>query len=134
MSEGKNMSNQTLTRFTETDKSPAAILHVLREPTNITRWAPVFADAIEPVAGVRYQVRKAGATFFVEVLVHEPSGCVDYLREMPGGNRGGAYVRVTPRPKGGSTITITVPVGPASTEFEVAKVVSDELEALVGMA
>jgi hypothetical protein len=128
------MRNQTVTRFIETDKSPAAILHVLQEPTNITQWAPVFADAMELVDGMRYRVTKGEDTFLVEISVNAPAGCVDYLRDMPDGNRAGAYVRVAPRPKGGSTITMTVPVSPTTTEKEVAEIVSDELNALVRLA
>jgi quercetin dioxygenase-like cupin family protein len=128
------MPNQTVTRFIESDKSPAALLRVLQEPSNVPQWAPVFADTIERVDGMRYRVTKGEDTFFVEVSVHEPAGCVDYLREMPDGNRGGAYIRVTPRPKGGSTITMTVPVSPTTTEQEVAKVVTAELDALVRLS
>jgi hypothetical protein len=53
---------------------------------------------------------------------------------MPNGKRGGAYLRVTPRPLGGCTIAITVPIGPTAREFEVAKVVEQELADLAELA
>jgi len=53
---------------------------------------------------------------------------------MPNGRRGGAYLRVTPRPLGGSSITITVPIGPATNESEVAKVLEQELADLIQLA
>jgi polyketide cyclase/dehydrase/lipid transport protein len=130
----KRMPNQTVTRFIETDKSPEAVLSVLREPANITQWAPVFADTMERIDGQRYQVRKGEERFIVEVQVYEPAGCVNYIREMAEGNRSGAFLRVMPRPRGGSAVTMTVPVGPTTTEDKVAKVVSDELNELVRMA
>ena len=46
---------------------------------------------------------------------------------MPNGKRGGAYIRVTPRPLGGSTITMTVPIGQNTTESDVEKVLEKEL-------
>jgi hypothetical protein len=128
------MPNQTVTRCIETDKSPDAILKILQEPRNVTQWAPVFADAIEPVENTRYQVTKGEEKFFAHVLVHESAGCVDYLREMANGIRAGAYIRITPRPKGGSSVTITVPLGPSADEKQVAAVVASELDVLVRMA
>jgi hypothetical protein len=128
------MPNQTVTRCIETDKSPDLILKILHEPRNITHWAPVFADAIEHLESTRYRVTKDQEKFLVDVLIDEPARCVDYLREMPNGIRAGAYIRVTPRPKGGSSVTMTVPVGPTSTEEQVAEVVVSELDALVRMA
>lgn len=128
------MPIQTVTRAAESDIEPDKIYNVLAEPSNIPKWAPAFADAIESTDDKRYRVRKNEDTFLVEVALH-PSACaVDYLREMPGGKRGGAYIRVTPRPLGGSTITITVPMGPASTEAGVAKILEQELTDLIQLA
>jgi hypothetical protein len=53
---------------------------------------------------------------------------------MPNGIRGGAYIRVTPRPLGGSTITMTVPVGTNTIEADVAKVLEQELADLIQLA
>jgi hypothetical protein len=66
--------------------------------------------------------------------LHPSAGAVDYIREMPNGKRGGAYIRVIPRPLGGSTVIMTVPIGPSTVEFEVAKVLEQELADLVELA
>lgn len=67
----------------------------------------------------------------MELIANESSLTVDYLRDMPGGKRAGAYIRVMPRPSGGSVVTMTVPVGPSATPAQVAAVLEQELEALI---
>ncbi len=128
------MGTQTVTRSFESDLEPGKLYNVLAEASNIPKWAPVFADAIERIDHVRHRVTKNGEVFTVEVSLHPSAVAVDYVREMPNGKRGGAYIRVTPRPLGGSTITMTVPIGPNTTESEVAKVLEQELAGLVHLA
>jgi Polyketide cyclase / dehydrase and lipid transport len=125
------MSSQTVTRAVESDFEPGEIYKVLAEVSNIPKWAPVFADAIERIDDTHFSVTKNGANFGMELLVNEAAGTVDYVREMPINRRGGAYIRVTPRPLGGSAISMTVPVAPTTTESDVAKVVDQELVDLV---
>jgi hypothetical protein len=43
-------------------------------------------------------------------------------------------LRVTPRPLGGCSITMTVPIGPNTNESEVAKVLEQELADLMQLA
>jgi hypothetical protein len=125
---------QTVTGATESDLEPSRLYEVLAQVANIPQWAPVFADAVERIDDTQYRVSKNGEAFHLEVSLH-PSACaVDYLREMPNGKRGGAYIRVTPRPAGGSTITITVPIAPNTTESDVAKVLEEELASLIQLA
>jgi Polyketide cyclase / dehydrase and lipid transport len=128
------MAPQTVTRATECDLEPGDVFSVLAEASNLPKWAPVFADAVERVVGARYRVTKNGASFSVELTAHSSAGTVDFIREMPNGNRGGAYLRVTPRPLGGCTITMTVPIAPTTNESEVAKVLERELIDLVQLA
>ena len=125
------MSSQTVTRAIESDFEPGEIYKVLAEVSNIPKWAPVFADAIERIDDMHFSVTKNGASFNMELLVNQAAGTVDYVREMPNNRRGGAYIRVTPRPVGGTAISMTVPVAPATTESDVAKVVDQELVDLV---
>jgi hypothetical protein len=127
------MPNQTVTRTLESDIEPDKLYSVVAKAGNITRWAPVFADAIEKISGTRHEVTKNGEVFVVEVLLHPSARAVDYIREMTEGRRGGAYIRVMPRPLGGSTIAMTVPLGLAS-ESSVAKVLEQELADLVRIA
>jgi hypothetical protein len=128
------MAKQTLTRAVETDLEPGRIYDVLSEASNIPTWAPVFADTLESIGDLRYRVMKNGEGFDLDVHLHPFAGAVDYVREMPNGKRGGAYIRVTPRPLGGSTICMTVPLGPNAVEAEVGVVVEKELAELIRLA
>lgn len=127
------MPPQTTTRAAETNLEPSVIYRVLAEPSNIPRWAPAFADAIERVDG-HFRVTKIGETFDVEVVLHPSALAVDIVRSMANNRRGGAYVRVTPRPMGGSSIAITVPLAPNVDEAEAAKTLEQELADLIGLA
>jgi hypothetical protein len=128
------MASQTVTRSAESDLEPDRFYNVLAEANNIPKWAPVFADAIERIDDIHYRAIKNGEAFNLQVSLHPSAVAVDYIREMPNGKRGGAHLRVTPRPLGGSTITMTVPIGPNTTESDVAKVVEQELIDLVQLA
>jgi hypothetical protein len=128
------MAPQTVTRTAECDLEPGKIYTILAEASNVTRWAPGFADAIERIDDGRYRVTKNGETFDIEVALNPSARTVDFIREMAGGKRGGAYLRVMPRPLGGSTVTTTVPIGPTTTEAEVAKVLEQELADLIRLA
>ena len=128
------MPTQTVTRAAESDLEPGRLYDVLAKVSNIPKWAPVFADAVEHIDDVHYRVTKNGEAFNLEVSLHPSAGAVDYIREMPKGKRGGAYIRVTPRPLGGSTITMTVPIGPNTIESKVAKVLEQELADLIQLA
>ena len=128
------MSNQTVTRAAESDLEPREIYDVLAEVSNIPKWAPVFADHIERIDEIHYRVTKDNASFKMEVILHQSAGTVDIVREMANNRRGGAYIRVTPRPLGGSSITMTVPIGASADELEVAKTVERELADVIGLA
>lgn len=128
------MSNQTVTRAAESELEPGAIYRVLAEAGNLPKWAPVFADVVERVDGTRLRATKGGDAFNVELLLNEAAGTVDFIREMSNNRRGGAYIRVTPRPLGGSAVTMTVPVGPNTSDAEVGRTVEQELADLIALA
>ena len=128
------MHIQTVTSAAESDLEPRKLYSVLAEASNIPQWAPAFADAIERIGDTRYRVTKNGQEFHVDVSLHPSAGTVDYIREMAGGKRGGAYIRVTPRPLSGSTVTITVPLGPNTTASAVADTLKQELADLIRLA
>ena len=128
------MPTQTVTRAAESELEPGRLYNVLAEASNIPKWAPVFADAIDRIDHMHHRVTRNGEVFNLEASRHPSAGAVDYIREMPNGNRGGAYIRVTPRPLGGSTITMTVPVGANTIETDVAKVLEQELADLIQLA
>jgi hypothetical protein len=125
------MDSRTVTRTIESDVEPNAILDTLTNPKQLPDWAPVFADSVEVVGLDSWQVRKGGADFHVDVIVSRPSGTVDYLREMGPGKRGGAYIRVQPRPGSGSVLVMTVPIAPGLKAQDVAAVLEQELAAMV---
>ncbi|KAA6457946.1 hypothetical protein DYQ86_21520 [Acidobacteria bacterium AB60] len=128
------MRNQTVTRATEADVEPAAIYRVLADANSLPQWAPAFADAIEPLNDTQLRVTKGGEAFRVEFVRNETAGTVDIIREMPNGRRGGAYMRVTPRPLGGSSLAITVPLSPTTNEAEVGRTLEEELATLIRLA
>src|ERR1700733_8586330 len=128
------MPTQTVTRSAESDLEPGKLYNVLAEASNIPKWAPVFADAIDRIDHMHHRVTRDGEVFNLEVSLHPSAFAVDYTREMPNGKRGGAYIRVVPRPLGGSTITMTVPIGPNTSESDVAKVLEQELADLIQLS
>jgi hypothetical protein len=128
------MANQTVTRAAECEFEPVRIYDILAETSNLPKWAPAFADTIERIGDGHIRVTKGGESFNVEVCLHASAGTVDYIREMSNGKRGGAYLRAMPRPLGGCTVVITVPIGPNTNESEVAKVLEQELRDLVQLA
>jgi hypothetical protein len=127
------MPARTVTRSTETDREPDAILKVLMDPRRIPRWAPLFADAIEVDAQGGWQVSKDGSVFNLKVVIAQPSRTVDYLREVAPGKEGGAYLRVLQRPGGGSVVVMTLPI-PAGVDAEtVDRIINEELGNLVSL-
>lgn len=118
----------------ECEIEPERIYAKLVDPVLIPQWAPVFAESVEPVGGSSYRVTKGGESFSLEVVTHEADLAVEYLRELPGGRRGGAYLRVMPRSDGGCVISMRVPVGPNATPVEVDALLERELQALVSLA
>jgi hypothetical protein len=62
------------------------------------------------------------------------SGTVDYLREVAPGRKGGAYLRVLPRPGHGSVVVMTVPLAPGADSAAVAANLQQELNSLVHLA
>jgi hypothetical protein len=125
------MSNQTVTRTIESEFEPKLIYLKLTDVSLIPLWAPVFADKVEQARETTFRVTKGSDAFDLELLANETALTVDYLRDMANGRRGGAYIRVMPKPLGGSVVAMTVPVGPNAIPAQVATVLEQELEALV---
>jgi len=128
------MPPQTVTHAVESASEPTKLFNLLSEIENIPMWAPVFADKIERISDSRCRVIKNREAFEVEVFTNPVAGTVDYIREMTEGKRGGAYIRVTPLPLGGSSISMTVPIAANTTAADVAKILEQELAELVRLA
>jgi len=110
------MNHRTVTQSIETETEPGTIFHLLADPRNIPQWAPLFADEIHEDQQLGWVVTKDGKSFVLHVVSSASSGTVDYLRETTPGREGGAYIRVLPRPGTGSTIVMTLPITPGTTE------------------
>lgn len=52
------MQTQTVTRSAESDLEPGRLYDVLAQVSNIPKWAPVFADAIERLDDMHYRASK----------------------------------------------------------------------------
>jgi hypothetical protein len=126
--------NRTVTRTIESNASVDHLHAILADAKNIPRWAPLFADEVTQSEDGTYQVTKDGSTFTMQVPVNQSLGTVDYLRAMAGGSLGGAYLRVVPRPRGGSVIVMTVPVAPGKKPEDVSTILSEELGRLLSLA
>lgn len=113
---------------------PDAIYSILANFSNLPIWAPVFADSIEPIDDTHYTVTKDGSAFSMNLVTNSVAGTVDYVREMSNNRRGGAYIRVTPRPMGGSAVTMTVPLAPKAKEADVGRTVDQELAEVIRLA
>jgi hypothetical protein len=127
------MSSQTVTRAIESDFESKLIYLKLTDVSLIPRWAPVFADKVEPAHETTFRVTKGDDSFDMELYSNKSALTVDYLRDMADGRRGGAYIRVMPKPLGGSVVVMTVPIGSNAIPDQVAAVLEQELQALIGL-
>jgi hypothetical protein len=118
----------------ETAADPASMVALLADATRIPGWAPAFADAVSSAGGSGWRAVKDGRDFTFRTAVSLDAGTVDYLREIAPGREGGAYLRVVPRPGGGSVVVMTLPVPPGTDPAGVAATLEDELAALKNLA
>jgi hypothetical protein len=128
------MANRTETQSIESDLDPDAIFAILVDPTNLPQWAPTFADQVERDAHNIWQISKDGSTFSLEVAATPSARTLDYLRNVAPGKRGGAYLRVLPRPSGGSVVVMTIPIAPGADPQKVAATLSQELNGLIRLS
>jgi hypothetical protein len=124
------MSSDTLTSSIETETAPEVVIEVLTDPRLIPRWAPGFADRVEAEEQGHWKVTKGEKTLYLEVVVFRSAGTVDYLREVAPGKKGGAYIRVLPRPRGGSVVVLTLPIPNDVSAEETASTLYQELRLL----
>ena len=120
------MQARTVTRSIDVEASPDLVLDVVRDPARIPTWAPAFADSIEP-NGDGWRVTRNSLAFQVRVKVDLATRCIDILREIAPGEEGGLYLRILPRPGGGSVIVATIPIVPSSDPESTGVILSDEL-------
>jgi hypothetical protein len=124
----------SVTQSIELEAEPKAVFAIISDPRRLPQWAAPFADAVSSDGGTGWLVQKAGRIFPIRVAAHEPTGCVDFLREISPGREGGARLRVTPRPVWGSVVVMTAPVPNGGDEEVVSAVLRAELAALSRLA
>jgi hypothetical protein len=129
-----DVNNRTETKSLESDAEPAAVLAVPVDPTRIPEWAPEFADVVAGNDQCGWLARRDGRQFTVRVVPNRQAGTVDYLREIAPGREGGAFLRVVPRPGGGSVVVMTVPLAPGAEPAAAAATLRDELNVLNSLA
>jgi hypothetical protein len=125
-----NTNSRTVTRSIETDQSSKLVLQFLSDPRKIPQWAPGFADQVEADGAGGWSVTKGEKAFSLEVVAFAPAGTVDYLRQITPDQKGGAFLRVLPRPRGGCVIVMTLPVLPGATVEETTTILDQELQVL----
>jgi hypothetical protein len=128
------MDDRTRTGSAETAADPGSVVRLLADAGRLPAWAPAFADAVTSEGGSRWRAVKDGRDFELRTAVNLDAGTVDYLREIAPGREGGAYLRVVPRPGGGSVVIMTLPVQPGADPAAVASTLENELSALRNLA
>jgi len=126
-------TRRTENQSIETEAGVATVVALLADPTRIPEWAPAFADLVSGDPHSGWQATKDGRSFSLRVVVNHDAGTVDYLREVAPGREGGAYVRVVPRPGGGSVVTMTLPLLPDVDPTDTAATLARELTTLTSL-
>jgi hypothetical protein len=117
----------------ESDADTDVLLEILEDCTRVPEWAPAFADHVTQ-DGPSCIGWKDGREFLFRVAAVRHAGTVDYLREITPGVEGGAYLRVVPRPGGGSVTTMVLPVQPDADPAVLQATLDEELAALEALA
>jgi hypothetical protein len=130
---GRDVNSRTVTDSIESRTDPAILVALLADPRRSPEWAPGFADAVTEDDLSGWRATKDGNDFTFRVVARPDAGTVDYLREIAPGAEAGAYIRVIPRPGGGSVVVMTLPVAPGVERAATAATVRDELAALVSV-
>jgi Polyketide cyclase / dehydrase and lipid transport len=125
---------RTATRTIESNAEPDTVFTLISDPRRLPDWAPGFADAVSGDHESGWRATKNGQHFAVRVVAAHDARAVDYLHEIAPGREGGAYVRVVPRPGGGSVTSMTLPVPPGGDATAVTTIIRHELTALVQLA
>jgi hypothetical protein len=107
----------------ESDADTDVVLEILEDCTRVPEWAPVFADLVTQ-DGPSCVGWKDGREFLFRVVAVRHAGTVE----------GGAYLRVVPRPGGGSVTTMVLPVQPDADPGAVQATLDAELAALEALA
>jgi hypothetical protein len=89
--------------------------------SNVTRTIDVDAES-------GWTAIKDNRQFSIRVAIDPSTGCLDILREITPGEKGGLYMRILPRPGGGSVVVATIPIVPTSSPERTSSILADELD------
>ncbi len=92
------------------------------------------ADGARSDGEFGWQATKDGRDFTLRVATNEEDGTVDYLRQVAPSREGGAYMSAVPRPRGGSVVTMTLPLLPEVDPTGTAATLARELATLASLA
>ena len=122
-------ARQTVTSQIEISADSFAVFAVVADPRRLAEWAATFADRIEQFSDDQWIATKGSRLIELMIVVSESCGTVDYVRKLPTGKRGGAYIRVIDAPQAGCVVVMTVPVSPDSSPQKTSVVLDKELAA-----
>jgi hypothetical protein len=88
---------------------------------------------VEPDQSGCWRVIRGDKTFPIEVVTSDRARTVDYLRELTPGKKGGAFLRVLPRPRGGSVIVMTLLTPSEISAEQTATILEQELRQLTNL-
>jgi hypothetical protein len=128
-----NNHRETVTGSIDTDIIPELVIQVLSDPRRIPQWASGFADRVEPDQSGCWRVTKGDKRFPIEVVTSDPARAEDYLPEGTPGKKGGAFLRVLPRPRGGSVIVMTLLTRSEISAEQTAAILEQELRQLTNL-
>jgi hypothetical protein len=112
-----NLFGRSETRAISIDAPPEVVLDLVSDVRSLPRWAPEFAESVEP-AGEDWLITTGTGQFSVRLEVSRKYGVVDITR--PGDPARGARMRVLAN-EGGSEFLFTLIFPPGASDDAVAR-------------
>jgi hypothetical protein len=128
------MALQTVTKQIELMAEATAVFALIANPRLVPKWAAAFADRMDRSSAGQWIATKGDQQFAMTVEISNASRTVDYVRDLPTGRRGGAYIRIIDAPQSGCVVVMTIPITKDSNADETSAVLESELAGLARMA
>ena len=127
------MALQTVTKQIELMAEATAVFALIANPRLVPKWAPAFADRMDQSSAGQWIATKGDQQFAMTVEISDASRTVDYVRDLPTGRRGGAYIRIIDAPRSGCVVVMTIPIAKDLSADETSAVLESELAGLARM-
>jgi len=124
------MALQTITMQIELTAEASAVFTLIASPRFVPKWASGFTDRMDQSSAGQWMATKGDRQFAMTVEVSDVSRTIDYLRDLPTGRRGGAYIRVIDAPQSGCVVVMTIPIAKDSNAEETSAILESELAGL----